>query len=191
VQYNGEDAGYLVIAMGQMPDTSFMDYAYKYRPLNQSGDDGAVGYYPGNMTVKRVPDFTNIEGSGIVEVLKMQPGTYEFYNIAMVNDNGMSKETYQFRKDFSIPFTIKSGQADYAGHFLAQEIQGRNIFFMPVPAGARFLISDQAPADLKTARTPRDKLVMLPLSAAVTDSTPNVHQLNNPLFLPDPAAPEQ
>lgn len=191
VEYHGADAGYLVIAMGQMPDTSFMDYLYEYRPLNHTGGDRDVGYYPGNMSVKRAPDFTNIEGSGVVEVVKLQPGNYEFYNIVMINENGMSQETFKFAKDFSIPFTIKSGEAVYAGHFLAKEVRSRNIFSALVPAGAQFVISDQAPADIKIARTPRDELVILPNSAAVTDSTPKVHQLNNPLFLPDPAVPEQ
>jgi hypothetical protein len=73
VQYQGADAGYLVIGMGQMPDTSFMDYIYKYRPLNHSGDGGTVVYLPGNITVKRAADFTNIEGSGIVEVVQLPP----------------------------------------------------------------------------------------------------------------------
>jgi hypothetical protein len=109
----------------------------------------------------------------------------------MTNDNGISRETYKFVKDFSIPFVVKSGEAVYAGHFLAQEVQGRNIFGMSVPGGAQFLISDQASADLKIAMTPRDKLVLLPQGIPVTDSTPNVRRLNNPLFLPDPAAPEQ
>ncbi len=194
-QYSGSDSGYLVVALGQTASSN-ADYSFTFRKSDGSSENDIefrtkYKLDPVQAMFARDPDFRNQEGAGIVEVKKLPPGDYEFYNCYTRVYTGVGFILYWSKKDFSIPFTIRPGVATYAGHFMARQMMGRDILYIPVAGGAELLLSDKEESDIAIARQPRPNLSNLPIGVPVTDATANPAALKIPVVITDPNAPKE
>lgn len=187
--YAGKDAGYLVMAFGQKTGTDYVDYSLKY--MNAvGGGGGSITYYPYYPASNQRPaDFKNSTGSGDIETVAMQPGTYDLYNFEMSVFYEVGLETFKVRDDFFIPFTIRAGEATYLGQYMTSgTTDGKDILSgTPIPAGAILLVSDQKDFDVSVAHTPALKIPGLPGNVTVVnDATPDPVALGIPFLKTDP-----
>lgn len=175
--YKGQDAGVLIFSAGAIGAP--LDVDFYYRKLGQpsgyrtTGGDGSISYNP-RLLLRGTLDYTGHE-MGKVHVEHLEPGDYEVYTWSLVG-NGMVSELdlMPHRGDFSLPFTIKPGQATYVGNFAAVAIGGEG-----VPPGAIFyyVVSDKHERDIAIARQKEPNLP--PVTIQVTD----VSKLGEPSLL--------
>jgi hypothetical protein len=187
--YAGKDAGYLVMAFGQKTGTDYIDYSLRYRNTEGAGG-GSITYYPYYPdTHQRQSDFKNRSGSGDIETVAMQPGNYEFYYFEMSCYYEAVFETFKVEDNFSIPFTIRAGEATYLGQYVAQGItDGKDILSgRRIPAGAILLVSGQKDFDVSIARMPALNTTGLPGNVTVVNNaTPDPVALGIPILKTDP-----
>lgn len=187
--YAGKDAGYLVMAFGQKTGSYYIDYSLKYRNPNDPGG-GSITYYPYYPdSNQRQSDFKNSTGSGDIETVAIQPGNYEFYYFETSAFYEVGLQTFKVRDYFSIPFTIRAGEATYLGQYMMLGMyDGKDILSgARIPAGAILLVSDQKDFDVSAARTPALKIPGLPGNVTVVnDATPDPVALGIPILKTDP-----
>lgn len=144
--------GYLVVSVSASHGTQYYSYRIKYRKKGETKDDDVEYVQDRSIPFLHRPDFRakDEHGSGVVEVVKLPPGEYEFFNFNVYFANGMFQRHWWSKQDFSIPFTIKPGEATYAGCFRAEEIsEVRNSFHHD---GAYFVLNNQQQRDLALAQ---------------------------------------
>ncbi|MBI3678768.1 MAG: hypothetical protein HY243_19335 [Proteobacteria bacterium] len=144
--------GYLIVSLGCAENSSYVRYQLHYRRIGESAAD-TVEYAAGNSSnltglllnrlFDRKPDYKG-DGEGIVEVRKLPPGDYEFYNYDVYASAGMFSEHWWSRNDFHLPFRIVAEQATYIGNFTAVD-GGSNL--------VHFLIFNKSARDLPIAKT--------------------------------------
>ncbi len=126
-------------------DEPFFGYfGLKIRRAGSSGE-GATVSMDRPEAVKNAED--DIDDNGIVGwtfVLPLLPGKYEIYSFVFYS----IAVTLTPKRDFSIPFEVKSGETIYLGQFHARSFWGKNLFGMPVAAGAYFDWSDERVRDV-------------------------------------------
>ncbi len=185
--YAGADAGKLILGMGAATGTSYSSYSllFRKRASSSNGEKAAGGrftYYQTNIFYKQADDYHSSSESGVVLVHSLPPGEYEIYNFDIFYNGGTVQKHFESRVDFSIPFSIRPERATYLGNYQANKLTGKNIFGLPLSAGAVFAVSDRLEAELPIA----EAKVKSPLGKA-QDATPQPSQIGNPFF----ASPQQ
>ncbi len=117
---------------------------------------------------------------GVVLVKDLPPGKYEIFDVDNFYNTGYVQKNFWLKSPVSIPFEIKPGAATYIGEFKAFPVFGNNVFGLPIPAGVRFVVSDQSARDLPIARQKN------PNVGEVQIAIPDVDSLNNPVFSSKP-----
>src|SRR5258705_13706205 len=131
-RYSGNDAGYAVIGVGAASTTEYSSYTFLFRRAGKK-DTGRFTYIQHNIFSSQKPDYSNKKESGVVEVATLPPGMYELVNFDIFSNRlGRPQVNYSSRKEFSIPFEIRPGEAVYLGNYQANIIKGRNFFGLPV-----------------------------------------------------------
>jgi len=172
--YRGKDAGTLVVALGSIGQPLNL-YQWHYRKLGRASGDATFAYQPHNFLSSRQPDFNGHE-TGIVQVLHLPPGDYEVYTFNAAGAGYAHSETLRPRKEFSLPFTIKAGEASYIGDFAAVSVAASGPFGVSYTRDIYVVISDQHVRDAEAARKAEPGL--LEMTLAVTD----VSQLGTPIL---------
>jgi len=182
--YTGPDAGRLVMSVGGYRGANFGRYWLYFRTQDRTRS-GDIGYACGHtlgcadmLTFAASPatDYAdNIEAADVI-VLPLAPGDYEFYDFEVFYNSTYAQSTFRSRGEFSIPFTIKPGEAVYLGEFRAMDVPGQNLIGLPVPAGAKFQIFDESARDLPIARAKDPKIT------DVKVALPDVSKIGTPAF---------
>jgi hypothetical protein len=161
--YPGEDAGFMVIAMGSGTsiESRAISYTLNFR-RKETSEVGTISFTPHRpalpfLGTKR--DFDEPNETGFVDVRKLAPGEYEIYGISAAM-YGTLQWRWQPKDEFSIPFTISAGVATYLGDFRGVGTSERSAWSLgaPLPTGAYFVVSNRADRDLPIARRKAPKL---------------------------------
>jgi hypothetical protein len=181
--YAGPDAGKVVISIGAATGTEYSSYSLLFRKQKSTGsaEKQAVGrftYFQTNMFYKQAPDFHTNGEAGVVLVQALPPGDYAIYNFDVFNNAGTVQSHYFSKVDISIPFTVRPGQTTYLGNYQANHLSGKNMFGMPLPAGAVFIVSDRLASELPIAQARTKTDFGTPVNA-----TPDPKRLENPFFV--------
>lgn len=156
-EYRGSDAGTLVVSLGILHGNKG-DYTLMYKAADGSSDS-EFSYIPTSILEAR-DDYQNDGGeTGQVQLRHLKPGNYLFFSFKAVD--ALVEVTP--RSDFSVPFTIKSGETTYVGDFA-----GVMPFLGSKPAGVYFVLSDKHDRDLAIARKKEPGL--MPVTIAVPDA---------------------
>jgi hypothetical protein len=160
-EYSGPDAGVLVISFGSLGKQAD-GYTFWYKPRGQKPgwfpDD--VGYEPHSILFDHAPDYSGHE-AGQVHILHLKPGDYEIYRAAIFANAGIQNFTFDL-PEFSLPFTIRPGEATYVGDLAgAAEWRGGAL------QGGYYVVSDRHERDLDIAR--RKDAQLPPVTVAVPD----------------------
>jgi hypothetical protein len=166
--------GVLIAGIGYT-EPQMQSYALHYKLVGARESslfpDPYIGYLPYGVWADD-PDFKNHE-IGKVVVKRLKPGNYEFYTFGITSPTTMLGGVHlEPRQSFSIPFTIKPGEATYVGDFT---------FIGPLPApaivlqasdwgaGGYIVLSDQHERDIPIAQKRDPKLG--PVTVEVVDAT--------------------
>lgn len=155
VEYQGSDAGVLVLSLGAYKGADYSVYRLFFRTRDKSKT--------AQLTYSRSarPDYSNDYIAGAVRTYSLEPGEYEFYDFELFFTNGFLTEHFSAKEPFSIPFTIKPTQTIYLGEFRAMPLSGSSLIGLPAHAGAKFQLSDQSARDLPLAKS-QNSLVAIP-----------------------------
>jgi len=181
--YKGSDAGRLIIAFGSNHGMDYAGYRLNYRAKSGCGK-AFISHLHANFNIftallpQKQPDIDDAAEEAEVWVVPLAPGEYEFYDFEIWSDNGIVRNRFSPREEFSVPFTIKTGTSTYLGDFRAMALNGRNIVGFPVEGGAYFMISDQSDRDLKIAKA-HD-----PAVTEVEKAVPDAKTLGSSYFRP-------
>ena len=149
--YKGDDAGYLVTSVAAQAGTVYDAYSFYFR--NKDGSvKSRIWWGQQNIFDSRKPDFNDTAESGVVDIRKLPPGNYEIYNFDVFYNGGYVQSNFRPEQDFSIPFVIQPAQTTSIGEYRAVGLRGRNIFGLPLRAGAYFLVSDKSQRDIPMAK---------------------------------------
>jgi hypothetical protein len=179
--YAGEDAGFMVIAMGSGTsiESRAVSYTLNFRKKG-SPEVGTISFTPHRPALPFVGtkrDFDEPNETGFVDVRKLAPGEYEFYGISAAM-HGALQWRWQPEDEFSIPFTISPGVATYLGDFRGVSTSRRSAWSLgaPLPTGAYFVVSNRADRDLPIAKRKAPKLDQ------VNPAVPNGAVIASPYF---------
>jgi hypothetical protein len=168
VPYRGGDGGYLIASIGAQFDANFPNYKFKYRSLDRTYE-GSISLPSHPERVVRGEDFKSPAKWGVVTVARLAPGSYEIYNYDISVGVRLSRG-----QDFSIPFTVRSGEPTYLGEYLAQTGLERDMLGI---ASARpplaFVISNEQQRDIGLARSRFPEIANVPVTNAVPDPKNN------------------
>jgi hypothetical protein len=177
--YRGEDGGYLVYSVGA-PNNLGLPYWFSYHRTatvdGRPAEDWKDRIYPrlGGAIYLRMkrPDFTGAE-TGQVHVQRLPSGSYvvdEFHFDGLLP--GVVTYSWSSGKPFSLPFTIRPGEATYIGTFMRFPSLGTSL--QPVLGAAGFfVVADRSERDLSVAKT------KLPESAKITVQVTDVSRFGN------------
>lgn len=149
------DDGVLIVGIGYtMPELRSYAVHYKLSGARESWPfpDPYIGYITHGVWADD-PDFQGHE-TGKVVVKRLKPGNYEFYTIGLEDNTSQGTVYMEARHSFSVPFTIKVGEATYVGDFTG--------------VGNYMVLSDQHERDIPIAQKKMPKLG--PVTIAVTDA---------------------
>jgi hypothetical protein len=181
-RYTGPDAGRLVMSLAGYRGADYDRVSLFFRCVGES-KRGVLDYSCrcrdlfGLRPPKPNTDFADNFEAANVFVWPLAPGNYEIYDFDVsyaVGINGRS--TFSSKAEFSIPFTIEPGRTIYLGEFRAMDLNGRNIFGLPVPAGVKFQIFDKSARDLTLAKARESAITEFKISL------PDPSQIDSPLF---------
>ncbi len=91
--------------------------------------------------------------NGLVYAFSLPPGEYEFFDFRLFYSTGYSESSWSAQEEFSIPFTVTTGEVSYLGEIHTIQLVGENLFGIDIPAGGVFAISDQIERDLPKLKT--------------------------------------
>jgi hypothetical protein len=174
VGYEGVDAGYLVVALGEVPGVRYERYTiffarmgekatctdyedpntgFKSQRCRRAGGGAASFMAQHSPLISEPPD--DFEGAehGRVLVQPLKPGNYEFDNVSIFRNGYPVQWTFHARENFSLPFTIKPGVATYVGDFEAHGFNSGTFMLLPKPGGAYFVVTDKSARDAPIARS--------------------------------------
>jgi hypothetical protein len=176
-RYEGPDAGYAVLSIlvvGEAWQGNL--YQLMIRKADQSMATLVTHYYK-NMFVS-TNDMKDIGLHGHLSVKKLAPGDYEVfsYRVSWPSSQYLAGGEVYPTEPFSIPFKVEAGKTTYVGCFGAVQLYGKNFMGLKLPAGARFIVTDQSERDIPIARTKEPEL------GPVVLQVPDIDALNIPLF---------
>jgi hypothetical protein len=177
-QYQGADAGRVAIGIGAAAKTTYSSYTFLFRKIGDK-EVNRFSYFQDNFFSAQKRDYQSQEENGVVQYLKLPPGNYEIFNFSIAFITGNVDKHFSSHNDFSIPFMIRSNETTYLGNYQANKLVGRNIFGLPLPAGAVFVVSDREENDLKLVekRSPEASLLH------VSNFTPSPTSIANSYFI--------
>ena len=180
--YAGPDAGKVVLGIGAATGTSYSSYSLLFRKRSSPGGEKAAAgrftYFQTNTVYKQAADYQSSAEDGVVLVHSLPPGEYEIYNFDIHFNGGTVQNHYGSRTEFSIPFSVKPGQATYLGNYQANGLTGKNFVGLSLPAGAVFLVTDRLKSELPIAEV-KTKAQL----GTAQDATPRPSQIGNPFFV--------
>lgn len=154
--YSGKDAGCLVYSVGTA--VMGMKFVFPYKRV-ATEDSRAVNDWAGRIEPRvggavylkiKEPDFSG-EETGHVVVRCLPPGRYEVGSFKFGGFvPGVAAFTYSAGKPFSLPFTVRSGEATYIGSFIRAPSLGTPLG-KTLGAKGYFVIADRASRDLPIA----------------------------------------
>lgn len=188
--YIGPDSGIVILGIGASTGTRgrglwYATYSFYFRkriPLGQV-EKKSLGIFQfcqsDHFFCQREPDYQSAGETGVILVNTLPPGEYEIYNFDYFFTNGWVQKTTWSGMDFSIPFSVKSGQVTYLGNYEAQRITTKNFTRTKLPSeGVIFKVTDRVKSDMEIAETLKnDKLDVS------ENATPTPRTLINPFFL--------
>ena len=183
--YRGADAGTLIFSTGSVFP---MNFTFYYRKVGQGTnpdstygagriDCACVAFWRAQMSD---PDYVGPPETGKVMIHHLPPGDYEVYTFGFSGTLIVAGVSWSPDKVFSLPFTIKPGQATYIGNFVRGPSLGTKLE-PTLGAAGFFMISDKHERDIEIARKHDPNLP--PVTVSVTD----VSNLGYPMiFASDP-----
>jgi hypothetical protein len=115
-------------------------YSLKFRSVGGS-ESGALNFSQTDLNHTPIAYKTSDSKGGIF-VASLRPGDYEFHNVHFIYPGPLVHYTFSAKRDFSIPFTLKSGRVLYVGELTATGVWGKNAL-QYVPIGGYFARSNQ------------------------------------------------
>jgi len=172
--YRGPDAGALVFSTSTLQISMNFTFLYKKKGDDRDADSvfGAgsivcdcVGFWHPTMSD---PDYNTGYETGKVQIQHLPPGDYEVYTFTF--SGFMATTAWQWfpKNGFSIPFTIKPGEATYIGNFARHPSLGTPLASQ-LGATGYFVVSDQSARDIEIAKKHDPNLP--PVTVSVTDVT--------------------
>jgi hypothetical protein len=151
-KYSGADAGYLIMSLAARKGIRFNGYSILFRKADRSAD-GAVWWGQDSPYDQRKLDINDSNETGVVDVRRLPPGDYEIFNYDIDWVGGLGRRNWKSKQDFSIPFTIKSGQATYVGEFMAAPVEQHGLLpSMPADDELYFVLANKADRDIAIAK---------------------------------------
>jgi tetratricopeptide (TPR) repeat protein len=177
--YTGPDAGYVVLSVS-LHDA---EVGINSLALDAERTDGetrtAFWLRTSNLFKSQKHDFAT--GKGFTEVLgdvvvrALPPGDYilsRYFAFAGANCGHSG-----FATSFSVPFSVKKGEAVYLGNFRFEPITWHLIWGSSCSAGGYFVVSNEEARDLPVAKTKRPQL-----PETISRQLPDTAALNLPMF---------
>ena len=93
-------------------------------------------------------DYEVEDGRGHVLVVPLTAGEYEFNRWRIYSNNGQMESSWFSREPYSIPFTVKPGEALYIGELRVAHTFGKNVFNMIIPTGGLYTCNDEFERDM-------------------------------------------
>ncbi|MFA0812152.1 hypothetical protein [Microbulbifer epialgicus] len=167
IEYQGEDAGYLVITsiigQGAQRDGS---YIIMFRESANYQASHRLYYSPGNLFYAKPPDFTNHEGKGFVHIVKLKPGSYQLHRWYAANNNwSVSPDEYVVTE-----FEVFPSKTTYGGAYIFKPFKGKNLLGMSVFGGLEFVPSPDIDRDHEIAVAKKPEISSLELINAKSGS---------------------
>ncbi len=173
--YRGPDAGTLIFSTSTL--TISMNFTFYYKKRSDVRDVksryGAgeidcrcVGFWRAKMSD---PDYDTGYENGKVQIQHLPPGDYDVYTFTFGGSDILGSYSWYPSRGFSIPFTIKPGQATYIGNFARAPSLGTS-FEANLGAAGYFVVSDKHDRDIAIARKKDPNLP--PVTISVTDVAP-------------------
>ena len=148
-------------------------------------------------------DFSDPNEAGMVLLKSLPPGSWEVCSYTATNTlgnifvpQGTALSDMFTPRDFSIPFTISQGRATYIGDFKAVGTTTKSLLGLTVPAGPRWIISNQSARDIPIAQKKDPSLELIDVTVPNVDklsdsrfSNHDVEPNGNPVSGPDKAPP--
>ena len=149
--YEGSDAGYVVIGIGATKGTEYTSYRFDFRKADGSSKDSFF-YFQNNPSWDRGDDYENDEETGVIDARALPPGDYELYSYHVRHLSGAEDTTFSPIEDFSIPFSIRPGETAYLGNYQANGLMRTNFFGVLIRDGAYFIYKNTADRDIGIAK---------------------------------------
>ena len=182
--YNGADAGYLVLSLG------VDDAGVGYHELDldaESGDGTQKTLLPlrtESLFRSHKSDFTDGKASGDVIVRALRPGNYALTRLLVLS--GANCGHGGIGAEFRLAFTVTAGKATYLGRYRYEPLSWANLWGAICSAGGYFVVSDERERDIATA-----KIKQTALPGEIVSALPDLAALNLPLFQPAAIAAPQ
>jgi hypothetical protein len=185
-EYQGPDAGRVAIGIGATVPTRYSSYSLVFRKVGEKdAPANRFVYFQDNSFSAQKRDYDNAAENGVVQSFRLPPGDYEIFNFDIFLNQGTVQKNFGSRQAFSIPFTVRPNETTYLGNYQANLITGKNIFGLTLPAGAVFVVSDRAQADVALAQ----KRLPAVQFGTITNATPKPASLGNPFFVDEAQRP--
>lgn len=185
-EYQGPDAGRIVIGIGASANTYYSSYSLMFRRISDKGGDAnQFVYFQDNVFAAQKRDYENTKENGVVQSFRLAPGDYEIFNFDIFLNGGTVQKNFGSRKDFSIPFRVRRNETTYLGNYQANMVTGKNFFGFTIPAGAVFVVTDREKADLELVRKRLPDVSF----GHVSNETPGVSAIANPFFIDENEKP--
>lgn len=156
--YEGEDAGYIVITTlvgeGAPNDGS---YLLLFRSVDEPKNVESFFYSPGNIFYTKPPDFKTDEGIGFVHVAKLKPGEYEVFQWRASN----GQWSIRSQKSLITKFVIRPNLVTYGGGYMFKPILGMSLLGIPYPVNFDFSFLFDFERDYKVAVAKRSEIANL------------------------------
>lgn len=179
-EYQGSDAGRVAIGIGASAKTYYSSYSLIFRKVTEKkGDSNRFIYFQDNIFAAQKRDYDNSKENGIVQSFRLAPGDYEIFNFDIFLNGGTVQKNFSSKKDFSIPFSVRSNETTYLGNYQANMVTGKNFFGFNILAGAVFVVTDREKADIDLVKKRLPNISL----GSVTNATPKANAIANPFFV--------
>lgn len=179
-EYQEPNAGRVAIGIGASANTHYSSYALNFRKIgDKEAEPNRFVYFQHNEFSAQKKDYDNADENGVVQSFRLPPGDYEIFNFDIFMNGGSVQKNFGSRKEFSIPFNVRSNETTYLGNYQANLVMGNNFFGMSIAAGAVFVVTDREKVDIELAKKRLSNVSFGPISNA----TPTAKSIANPFFV--------
>jgi len=164
-----EGTGQLIVAIGDRPGCT-SGVMLRFRSKDGRHSD-FISYSQRNLVRNPREIDDGADGTGSVRVLDLAPGDWEIYEISWANTADPSYlNKYTSPDGFSIPFTVKAGEAVYIGDFQADA---------PTYTHASDVVMYLTNRNARDVAIAKNREAILPV---VTVAVPDVEALHSPII---------
>lgn len=179
-EYQGADAGRIVIGIGASKNTQYSSYSLIFRKIgDKNSEPSRFVYFQESLFSAQKRDYDNAVENGVVQSFRLPPGDYEIFNFNIFLNGGTIQKNFSSRVDFSIPFKVRANETTYLGNYQANTVIGKNLFGLPMPAGAIFIVNNREIEDIELAKNRLPNASFGP----ILNATPTVQSIANPYFV--------